>query len=232
MNIVACCIARTETYNTARKATILTTYEADKSSQYSSLMERLLETRLREMMSITSNVGSLSYAQLFFHFMMDSDIVFLLCSRESIPLRLSSAVLRDLQAVFLQNCAQSVKTASSGSLNPVFRPIMKSKFSQITSSVDALSQTREDLNRVKGVLTENVSKLMNRGEDLGRVTESTQLLSYGSRSFNTRSRKMARRAGMGACCTTFLVILFICFILMGVFMYFCGLKLQCITKHL
>ncbi|KAL0220760.1 hypothetical protein RCL1_000614 [Eukaryota sp. TZLM3-RCL] len=212
----------------SRRTTILTSYSADGSARYVGLMQRLLDTKIHELMSVPASSGSLNYASLFFHFLVDSDLVFMICCTETLSIRLSSSILSSIQSLFLQNCAHNIKTASSNSLDPQFKPLLKKQFVEFAKRVDTLTSTRKELDHVRNVLTDSVSKVLDRGESLSQISESASLLNHSSRSFNTRSRRTARKSSGGKCCTVFIISLIITALLVFVAMYFCGKKFECL----
>ncbi|KAL0246834.1 hypothetical protein GEMRC1_008040 [Eukaryota sp. GEM-RC1] len=205
-NIVACSVSR--------RSTCLTSFTADKSSQYVALMQRLLTNRLHDLMKVPSHSGSLTYAQFHFHFLVDVDLIFMICCKESIPLREASIVLQQIQSLFLQHCAHCLDTNIPNSLDKVFRPIISRKFVELTNRVDTLTETKNELEKIKHTLTDNVSKIMTRGDNLSNLSEQSSLLNYSSRSYNLRSRSQSRRSGMSHCCVTSLVVLFILMLLL------------------
>jgi len=109
--------------------------------------------------------------------------------------------------------------------NPILAKHMR-KFADPTN-VEKMSRIHKGLTEVKGVMVENIEKVLKRGEKIEVLVDKTENLRFSSDSFRKQSRNLRR----GLCWANvktklFLLLLVLCFIYIITASY-CGMALTC-----
>ena len=58
---------------------------------------------------------------------------------------------------------------------------------------DAITNTQKEIDNVKGIMTENIERVLERGERIDLLVDKTDRLGVGARDFRIRSRGLKRR---------------------------------------
>lgn len=58
---------------------------------------------------------------------------------------------------------------------------------------DAIAKAQREIDSVKGIMTENIERVLERGERIDLLVDKTAGLSTGAREFRMRSRQLRRR---------------------------------------
>lgn len=58
---------------------------------------------------------------------------------------------------------------------------------------DAISNARDEIENVRGIMTENIERVLERGERIDLLVDKTDRLGVGARDFRMRSRGLQRR---------------------------------------
>ncbi len=58
---------------------------------------------------------------------------------------------------------------------------------------DAITNTQQEIDNVKGIMTENIERVLERGERIDLLVDKTDRLGVGARDFRVRSRGLKRR---------------------------------------
>ncbi len=58
---------------------------------------------------------------------------------------------------------------------------------------DAISNVQQDIDNVKGIMTENIERVLERGERIDLLVDKTDRLGVGAHDFRMRSRGLKRR---------------------------------------
>lgn len=58
---------------------------------------------------------------------------------------------------------------------------------------DAISNVQQDIDSVKGIMTENIERVLERGERIDLLVDKTDRLGVGAHDFRMRSRGLKRR---------------------------------------
>ena len=62
-----------------------------------------------------------------------------------------------------------------------------------SGKTDALSNAQHEIENVKGIMTENIERVLERGERIDLLVDKTDRLGVGARDFRMRSRGLKRR---------------------------------------
>lgn len=197
----------------AHDTTILTEHTAQgtSSSQASSLVSAILPKIDH------SSPQKLTYIhdRLFVHYVADSPsspstqsatddsppshaaLTYLVIAPSELGRRVPFAFLLELKKKFLNQFKPDTTDYSSlpayGTAS--FNPTLKSMIQQYNTSPpeDSLSSARREIDNVKDIMTENIERVLERGERLDLLVDKTDRLGGSARDFRVRSKGLRRR---------------------------------------
>jgi hypothetical protein len=128
---------------------------------------------------------------LNFHLLSSGGLFFLCLADKSVKLRIAYSFLGEVEKEFLSTYGDGWKSANAYSLNG-FQKSMKSLMKKWNDpQVDQLSRVQSQVEEVKGVMQNNISKVLERGEKLEVLVDRTQNLAQSAQQFHKRSKKVA-----------------------------------------
>lgn len=131
-----------------------------------------------------------------FHYVVDNGICFLCMSDEQNRLRVPFAFLQDVQTLFTQKYGLDVpQRAIAFSLNEEFARVLGARMDYYNdggSRVDGLSAVQSQIEDVKGVMVENIEKVLERGEKIELLVDKTDRLNQQAFKFESSSRHLRR----------------------------------------
>ena len=77
--------------------------------------------------------------------------------------------------------------------NATLKSLMVSYGTTAAGKNDAISNAREEIENVRGIMTENIERVLERGERIDLLVDKTDRLGVGARDFRMRSRGLKRR---------------------------------------
>ena len=83
---------------------------------------------------------------------------------------------------------------------------------------DAISNAKDEIENVKGIMTENIERVLERGERIDLLVDKTDRLGVGARDFRMRSRGLKRRMwwkNMKLMALLVVTVIFIVYLLVG-----------------
>jgi vesicle-associated membrane protein 7 len=97
------------------------------------------------------------------------------------------------------------------------------QFSQGGENEDVVAKAQREIDSVRGIMTENIERVLERGERIDLLVDKTAGLQTGAREFRVRSRGLRRRMWWKN--TKLMILLvFVCVFLLYLFVGFgCGL---------
>ena len=84
---------------------------------------------------------------------------------------------------------------------------------------DALATARKEVNNVRDIMTENIERVLERGERIDLLVDKTDRLGVGAREFRIRSRGLRRRMwwkNAKLMILLFVVVVFLIYLLVGI----------------
>jgi vesicle-associated membrane protein 7 len=103
------------------------------------------------------------------------------------------------------------------------------QFSQGGENEDVVAKAQREIDSVRGIMTENIERVLERGERIDLLVDKTQGLQSGSREFRMRSRGLRRRMWWK---NTKLMILLVFVVMFLVYLFVgfgCGLPGKCLV---
>ncbi|KAL7541575.1 hypothetical protein ACHAXR_011916 [Thalassiosira sp. AJA248-18] len=134
------------------------------------------------------------YDEYVFHYVVEGGICFLCMSDEHNKHRVPFAFLQELKDLFNSKYGLEVpQRAIAFSLNEEFSKVIQDRmdyYNSAGSNVDSLSQVQNQIEDVKGVMVENIEKVLERGEKIELLVDKTDRLNQQAFQFKSSSKKL------------------------------------------
>lgn len=170
----------------ARRKTVLAEYTAS-SGNFPTVTRVLLS-------KIPSQDGKMSYVydkSTTFHYVVEAGITYLCMSSEMVKRRIPFAFLDDIKTKFQRQYGNSVDTAMPFSLNESFSPILRRQIEHFNDpTTDKISNMKNELSDIKGVMVNNIEKVLERGERIELLVDKTDRLNQSSFKFEKTSKQL------------------------------------------
>ncbi|KAI9662697.1 MAG: hypothetical protein M1831_002740 [Alyxoria varia] len=190
----------------AHNTTILAEHTASPSSNTSSLASVILPKISHDQ----PQKLTYTHGQHLIHYISDapsshpsnpdttaSNLTFLTISPASLPRRIPFNFLAETRQTFLSTYPPSSTDFSSlppygaAAFNATLKNLMGR--SGVTQGDDALSRARAEIDDARGVMTENIDRVLERGERIDLLVDKTDRLGGSARDFRFRSRGLRRK---------------------------------------
>lgn len=134
------------------------------------------------------------YDEHVFHYVVEGGICFLCMSDEQNKPRVPFALLNDMKELFTSKYGLEVpQRAIAFSLNVEFSPKIQERmdyYNSAGSNVDGLSAVKNQIEDVKGVMVENIEKVLERGEKIELLVDKTDRLNQQAFKFESSSKRL------------------------------------------
>jgi len=136
------------------------------------------------------------YDEYVFHYVVEGGICFLCMSDEQNRHRVPFAFLNDIKQSFTHKYGMDIpQRAIAFSLNEEFSKSICERmnyYNSAGSNVDGLSAVKNQIEDVKGVMVENIEKVLERGEKIELLVDKTDRLNQQAFKFESSSRNLRR----------------------------------------
>jgi vesicle-associated membrane protein 7 len=163
---------------------VLTSWPLDKVDVYGAMVAKLIP-KIKPKITRMSYV----YEAHYFHYILDRGLVFLLVADDQTPRRVAFEFLEDVKQTFHTMYTEPVLTAS---LCSDFASVWRDKFATAESG-DRVLAIKQELDKVKDVMVENVDRVVERGEKLEALLERTEELEAAAAGFQRSATALRRR---------------------------------------
>ena len=205
------------------------------AADVSSIARRVLEAHGGEPGNARASYGE---SDLVFHLLEGVDSTYFLCAAGAGDgKRLPFAFLEDARREFVLKHGLEVRSAEylpPMALDAKFSSVMANKMLDFNSGKagDALAKVQGELDEVKTVMLENIERVLERGDKIELLVESTARLQSDAAAFRSTTRRVARRMWWNNA-KMFLLAWCVCvFVLYLIGAQFCGWNLYlCSSKH-
>ncbi|KAL8713068.1 MAG: hypothetical protein Q9220_002928 [cf. Caloplaca sp. 1 TL-2023] len=191
----------------AHRTTILTEHTTSAASQTSSLASLILpkiDHRTPQKLTYTHN-------QNFIHYIADAPsdyasssssaggLTYLVIASASFGRRIPFGYLVEIKKQFLARYTPESTDFSSlpaygcGDFNTQLKALMISHGTTQGGKQDAISNVQSDIENVRGIMTENIERVLERGERIDLLVDKTDRLGVGAHDFRVRSRGLKRQ---------------------------------------
>jgi vesicle-associated membrane protein 7 len=149
---------------------------------------------------IPSQDGKMTYVydEYVFHYIVEGGICYLCMSDEKNKHRIPFAFLEDMKTNFLAKFGlEAAQTAIAFSMNEEFRGVIQQRMEFYNSadadlSIDNIGAVKSQIEDVKGVMVQNIEKVLERGEKIELLVDKTDRLNQQAFRFESSSRELRR----------------------------------------
>lgn len=193
----------------ARRRVVLCDY-ADVSGNFESLSQAVLER-----LPTTDTKISYESGTYLFHCVVSQGLSFICVTEATFDRNVAYAYLFELQRQLASaRLEQRAAIAGPYALRRDFSGVVESLMHRYSSS-DHLTSLQTQVDDVKGIMTENIEKVIRRGEALEDIQERSDSLLLSSAQFRTTATKLKRKMCFQSCkCWT--VCIFIILVILAV----------------
>lgn len=182
-----------------------------------------------------SSIVAIILILLKFHYVVENGICFLCMSDEQNKHRIPFAFLSEIKDLFLSKYGVELpQRAIAFSLNEEFSLKIRERmeyYNNAGSHVDNISAVKNQIEDVKGVMVENIEKVLERGEKIELLVDKTDRLNQAAFKFESSSRDLRRAMWWkNARWVGFLVVVG-AFAVFFVASLFCGMDFHKCKKH-
>jgi len=129
-----------------------------------------------------------------FHIMIHKGLIFLCCAGEKVEQQRAFAFLADMKKKFVSQFKAEWKEAGEHEFDKEFAPYMEKQAKYFSDPASAkITAVQNELEETRGVLLENIEKLMERERFLTNLEDSTSQLAVDADVFRYRSAQLARQ---------------------------------------
>eukprot|EP00547_Thalassionema_nitzschioides_P003971 CAMPEP_0194203462 /NCGR_PEP_ID=MMETSP0156-20130528/3228_1 /TAXON_ID=33649 /ORGANISM="Thalassionema nitzschioides, Strain L26-B" /LENGTH=226 /DNA_ID=CAMNT_0038929215 /DNA_START=25 /DNA_END=705 /DNA_ORIENTATION=- len=178
----------------SRQKTVLAEYTATSATGNFPTVTRVLLAK------IPPQDGKMTYVydNYTFHYIVEGGICFLCMSDEPNKHRIPYAFLTDMKEQFVaQFGTETPQTAIAFSLNDQFCNVIAERMEFYNSdsadlTVDNIGGVKAQIEEVKGVMVQNIEKVLERGEKIELLVDKTDRLNQQAFKFESSSRTLRR----------------------------------------
>lgn len=139
--------------------------------------------------------GKMSYEydeRSTFHYVVENGITFLCMSMDIPKRRIPFTFLDDIRSRFRKQFGEGADLALAFSLNESFSPVLMQtmEFYNHDPASDSLTKVKSELQDVKGIMVQNIEKVLERGERIELLVDKTDRLNQTSFKFEKASRQL------------------------------------------
>lgn len=158
---------------------------------------------------------SLSYVydKYVFHYVVDDGLTYLCMSDNNFPRSTAFQYLKDIQQRFVSTYGDRAKKAIAFAFNADFQKVLQQRMkvsnAAAANSADKLGKVEDQINEVKGVMIQNIDKVLQRGEKIELLVDKTEQLNEHAVVFHKGSRDLRRQLMWKNIKLTLLILLII-----------------------
>ncbi|XP_019644786.1 PREDICTED: vesicle-associated membrane protein 7-like [Branchiostoma belcheri] len=131
------------------------------------------------------------------HVVVENGIIYMCAADASFDTKRPFAFLQDIKQRFMSgSLASRAITAAPFELNRDFQPILAEKMEQFSkpgAGGDQLSMLQSQVDEVKGVMSDNIEKVLARGDRLDNLMEKTDELEASADTFKKTARRVKKK---------------------------------------
>ena len=159
-----------------------------------------------------------------FHLLVSDGLIFLCLADREFGRTRPFSFLEDIRNRFLSQYGRRWQSAKPMEMNSDFARVLSRQMDYFSNnpSADRIQKVRQELNEVKDILTDDIGKLLDRGEKMHLLVEKTEDLSMGATQFRQRSTQLKRHMCVKSCKMTIILIIVILVIFFIILLSACG----------
>lgn len=172
----------------------------------------------------SDNKLSINCDKYVFNFLVNAGYVFLVVADESFGRQTAYGALDRIKDEFLQRYSEKARNAQSGSLDKAFGNRLKYHMDYCVSHPDEMNkvaQVQAKVNEVKGIMVENIEKVIERGEKIELLVDKTDDLRSQAQEFQKRGRQLRNKMWWANCKMKLIVALVLVLLAVVIFCLVC-----------
>ena len=172
------------------------------------------------------------YDESQFSYIVDEGITFLCMASQSFKARLSFSFLEDVKERWRARFGAVENTALAFSLDDAFRPVLKDRMEYWSNSNgDNLSALQNKIDSVKETMTQNIDRILDRGDRIELLVTKTDKLQEQAFFFNRQAKNLKHQLWCRSFRTKLLFITVVLVVVAATVAVVCGLSLgKCIKQ--
>jgi vesicle-associated membrane protein 7 len=134
----------------------------------------------------------LVYDNYVFHYVVDRGLTFLCLADEKQKRRVPFLFLDDVRSKFQASYGERAMTAIAFAMNGEFARVLQDRmdFFNDNPEADNLSKVKGQIEDVKGVMVDNIEKVLARGEKIELLVDKTEQLNQSAKRFQRASKSL------------------------------------------
>ncbi|XP_058764660.1 vesicle-associated membrane protein 722-like [Vicia villosa] len=131
-----------------------------------------------------------------FNYLVDSGLTYCVVAVESAGRQTPIAFLERIKEEFTKKYVGKAENAAAKSLNREFGPKLKEQMQYCVDhpeEINKLSKVKAQVSEVKGVMMENIEKVLDRGEKIELLVDKTENLRSQAQDFRQQGTKIRRK---------------------------------------
>eukprot|EP00249_Psilotum_nudum_P002877 c16099_g1_i1 orf=218-889(-) len=157
-------------------------------TDYKELEGNYVELAKHSLRNLPSENNTLSYisGQHALHFLIEDGFAYLVVAHKTLGRRLAFTYLEIIKDEFKQNIGGKANIAMPHSLDKEFRPILKQHMEYCLShpeEMENLMKVKSKVLEVKGIMMENIEKVLDRGENIEVLLDKSNSLRSQAQNF-------------------------------------------------
>ncbi|CAH8305945.1 unnamed protein product [Eruca vesicaria subsp. sativa] len=141
-----------------------------------------------------NNDINVSYSQdrYVFHVKRTDGLTVLCMAEETAGRRIPFAFLEDIHQRFVRTYARAVHTAQTYAMNEEFSRVLSQQIEYYSNDLNAdrINRIKDELNQVRDVMIENIDKIVDRGERLELLVDTTAKMQGSASRFKDKARRL------------------------------------------
>lgn len=135
---------------------------------------------------------SYGYDNFMFHIVVDRGITYLCLADEKQKRRIPFLFLDDVRAKFQAAYGERATTAIAFAMNTEFSRVLQDRMDYFNDNpeADSLAKVKGQIEDVKGVMVDNIEKVLARGEKIELLVDKTEQLNQSAKKFQRASKSL------------------------------------------
>ncbi|KZF23108.1 synaptobrevin-domain-containing protein [Xylona heveae TC161] len=166
-------------------------------------------------------------------------LTYLVIARSDLGRRIPFGYLVEIKKRFLASYNPqstdfgALPSYGAAAFNSELKTLMTEYGTTKAGQADAITNVQNEIENVKGIMTENIERVLERGERIDLLVDKTDRLGGSARDFRVRSRSLRRRMWWKNIRLMFLLVVVIIFLIYLFVGFGCGLPgwSKCIGSH-
>eukprot|EP00699_Malawimonas_sp_californiana_P001598 EC715849.1.p1 GENE.EC715849.1~~EC715849.1.p1 ORF type:complete len:201 (+),score=33.17 EC715849.1:50-652(+) len=135
------------------------------------------------------------YDRYVFHCCVDDGLIYICMTDQDFPRRIPFAFLDDIKSKFKAAYGDRGRQALAYELNEDFKKVLQKQMETFSNDpqVDRISRVRAEIDDVKGIMLENIDKVLERGDKIEILVDKTATLVTQSWKFKEGAKESSVR---------------------------------------